>query len=245
MKNKSLRMKILSGILCSGLAFSTSSVTFATINSNGCKDEKVATSINFTNLVETEKPNETRSKEMRSTLEAVIKDSIGANIITQTEGDKVLEYVAAKHDKRSEDNKKAEKGGLFENLVNDGILTKEKSETLKEKMHTKKTELKSEQLKKGLDTLVASKVLTAQQRDKVKEALDAGDAARSENYKKMKHMSKKEKKAHMKKMKKSNVNSMKALLDNGTITKEQEVEIQKIIPHYNNGKHGCKNCKKK
>jgi hypothetical protein len=33
---------------------------------------------------------------------------------------------------------------------------------------------------------------------------------------------------------------MKALLDNGTITKEQEVEIQKVTPHYNHGKNGCK-----
>jgi hypothetical protein len=239
MNNKSLRMKILSGMLCSGLVFSTSSVTFATINSNGSKDEKIATSINFTHLAETEKVNE-RSKEMRSTLEDVIKDSIGEKIITQTEGDKVLAYIAAKYDKRSEDNKKTEKGGLFENLVNEGILTKEKSDALKEKMHCKKTELKSEQTKKGLDTLVASKVLTTQQRDKVKEALDAGDAVRSQNYKKMKDMSKKEKKAYMKKMKKNKVNALKGLLDNGTITKEQEVEIQKVTPHYNHGKNGCK-----
>ena len=48
----------------------------------------------------------------------------------------------------------------------------------------------------------------------------------------MKDMSEKDKKDYMKKNKSNKVNPMKVLVDNGTITKEQEKEIQKILPHH-------------
>ncbi len=61
---------------------------------------------------------------------------------------------------------------------------------------------------------------------------------------KMKDMTKKEKKAckkEMKKnMKKNMINPMKVLIDNGTITKEQEKEIQKLLPNYKHGHHDNK-----
>ncbi|WP_291639067.1 hypothetical protein [Clostridium sp.] len=36
-------------------------------------------------------------------------------------------------------------------------------------------------------------------------------------------------------MKKKMINPMKELIDNGTITKEQEKEIQKILPNHKHG----------
>jgi len=46
----------------------------------------------------------------------------------------------------------------------------------------------------------------------------------------------------VKKNKISKVSPMKVLVDNGTITKAQAKEIQKILPHY---KHGGKGYKQK
>ena len=106
-------------------------------------------------------------------------------------------------------------------------------------MYDKKAELRAEKLQKGLDTLVANKVLTMEQSSKVQEVIIAREAERRENYKKMKGMSEKERKDYMKKIKSTMVNPMKVLIDNGTITKEQEKEIQKILPHHNHGHHGC------
>ena len=86
--------------------------------------------------------------------------------------------------------------------------------------------------------LVTNKVLTIDQSNKVKEAIMAKEIERKENYKKMEGMTEKEKTDYMEKSRSSKVNPMKVLVDNGTITKEQEKEIQKILPHYNHGKHG-------
>ncbi|MGH4140354.1 hypothetical protein [Clostridium sp.] len=248
MKKKELRIKILSGMLCTGLVFFGANLTFAAEKNNVGIDENVATSIDIRVPMDKEKVEQERQAQMKVTLEAVIADSVSSKIITQAEGDKVLEHVKLKSQAKSGDakidrrckNGKCEggKGGLFNELVTEGILTVEKSEALREKLHLKNTELRHEKLKNDLSMLVTNKVLTVEQSNKVKEAIMAREIEKNENYKKMKDMTEKERKDYMKKIKSSKVNPMKVLIDNGTITIEQEKEIQKILPHYNHGKHG-------
>jgi hypothetical protein len=247
MKKTSLRMKILSATLCTGLALSSTSVSFAEARQSGSLNEVVATSMNFKDTVDKEKAEIGRSAEMKDTLEIVIKEGVLSNTITKDEGKKVLEFVATKSDKRSSEDKdckncKHEKGGLFSDLVDAKILTQDKSDALKHRMYLKKTEIRSEQLQKDLNILVKTKILTPEQKEKVKKAITENDAKRKENYNKMNGMTKKQIKAHIKEMKKKKINPMKALIENGTITKEQDQEIQKILPSHNH-KHGHDNKK--
>lgn len=248
MGKKSLKIKILSGMLCTGLAFSGTSLSFAAVKENGSAKVKLVSSMDVKVPMDMEKLKEERQAEMKATLDSVINESIGSGIITKEEGDKVLEYVKTKSQKRSEENKsdkkckngkcEGTKDGLFGGLVTDGILTQEKSNALKEKMYLKHTEIRNEKIQKALNTLVTSKVLTAEQSVKVKEAIMANDAERKENFKKMKDMNEKDKKDYMKKVKSNKVNPMKVLVDNKIITKEQEKEIQKVLPQHKHGKHG-------
>ncbi|MBZ9689193.1 hypothetical protein G9F72_023115 [Clostridium estertheticum] len=248
MKKTSLKIKILSGMLCTGLALSGTSLSLAAVKDTGSAKVELASSMDVKVPMDKENIKEERQAEMKATLDTVINESVGSGIITKEEGDKVLEYVKTKSQKRSEENKtdkkckngkcEGAKGGLFNDLVTDGVLTQEKSNALKERMYVKHTQIRTEKLEKGLNTLVASKVLTNEQSVKVKEAIMARDAERKENYNKMKDMNEKERKDYMKKIKSDKVNPMKVLLDNKTITKEQEKEIQKVLPHYNHGKHG-------
>jgi hypothetical protein len=245
MKNISLRMKVLSGVLCAGLAFSGTNISFAAVKQEGNAEVKLIKSTNFT--VPRDKEEEAPQAKMKDTFEAVIKESVETNIITKAEGDKVLKYVAEKSENKCGDSKKCKKargdhakGGLFKDLVTDGVLTQAKSDALREGMYVKKAELRTQELQKGLTTLVANKVLTIEQRNKVEEAIIAKNAQRKENYKKMRDMNEKEREDYMKKIKSSRVNPMKILVDNGTITKDQEKEIQKILPHYNKGRRGHK-----
>ncbi|MGK0465514.1 hypothetical protein [Clostridium sp.] len=247
MKKTSLRMKILSATLCTGLALSSTSVSFAEARQSGSLNEVVATSMDFKASVDNEKEGQGRFAEMKGTLEIVIKEGVLSNTITADEGKKVLEFVATRSEKRSGEDKdckncKDEKGGLFNELVDAKILTQEKSDALRDRMYLKKTQIRSEQLQRGLNILVDKKVLTPEQKEKVKKAIRSNDAQRKENYSKMKGMTKKQIKAHIKEMKKKNINPMKALIENGTITKEQEEEIQKILPSHNH-KHGHDNKK--
>ncbi len=53
----------------------------------------------------------------------------------------------------------------------------------------------------------------------------------------MKELSETEKAEFMKKMRDTKVSPLKALVEDGTITKEQEVEIQKILPHHHHHRH--------
>ena len=246
MKKKSLRIKILSGMLCAGLTLSGTSLSFAEVK-NDREMVKLVSSMNVKAPMDKEKLREERHAEMRAMLEKVIVESVASGIITKDEGAKVLEYEKNKPQKKTEEKKadkkckgekcKGARGGLFADMVTEGIITKEKSEALNEKMHVKGAEMRSEKLQKGLDNLVNSKVLTKEQSVKVKEAITARDAERIENYNKMRNMNENDSKKYVKKMKKNNVNPLKALVNDGTITKAQESEIQKVLPqHKHKGK---------
>lgn len=242
MKKKSLRIKMLSGMLCAGLVLSGTSLSFAAVKNDSGEKVKLVSSMNVKAPMDKEKLKEERHAEMRATLEKVILESVASGIITKDEGDKVLKYQKNKPQKKTEEKKKDKKckggkcegarGGLFTDLETEGIITKVQSEALSEKMHVKYAEIRSEKLQKGLDNLVDSKVLTKEQSVKVKEAITARDAERIENYNKMRNMNESDSKDFMKKIKKSKVNPLKALIDDGTITKAQENEIQKVLPHY-------------
>lgn len=242
MKSKSLKIRILSGMLAAGIAFSGASIAFAARGDNSNGSEKVSTSISLKNSIINKKAAKAHRAEIKGTLKIVIKESITSNIITQTEGDKVLEYVNAKSAKSHINHKKHKecktgkcgdaKGGLFNDLVTEGILTKEKSDALREKMYIKRTEIKTVELKNNLNVLVVKKVLTVDQCEKVQKVIIARHAEKKEIYKKMKNMSETERKAYMKKMDTTKVSPMKVLIDNGTITKDQEIEIQKVLPHH-------------
>jgi len=250
LKNKSLRIKILSGLLCTGLALTPTGLTFASVTNNDSAKGSITTSMDLKAPANDKNAADAHRTEMKVTLKIVIKESVYSKIITKTEGDKVLEYVNAKSMKNGGDIKKDKKmkkekcdgakGGLFNDLVTAGILTQEKSDALRKRMYVKNTEIRTVELKKGLNILVVKKVLTIEQSNKVRVAITAAHAQRVEMFKKMKDMSEKERKIYMKKMKKNKVSPMKKLIDNGTITKEQEIEIQKVIPHHNHGHHGRK-----
>lgn len=236
MKNTSLKMKVLSGMLCAGLTFSGTNISFAAVNQENNSVGNLVTSMNFKVSMDKKKIEEVAQAKMKDTLEVVIKESVQSNIITRDEGDKVLKYLAERSDKKCEGGKKCKKergdhkkGGLFNALVTEGILTKEKADTLREKMYAKKAETKREELQKGLTILVANKVITIEQKNKVEEAIMATEAQRKEDYKKMRDMTKEEREEHIKKMKDNKIDSMKVLVDNGTITKKQEKEIQKVL----------------
>ena len=249
MKKTSLRMKILSGMLCTGLALSSTSISFAAVRDSGSLNEKLVTSMNVKATVDNEKAEQARYAKMKGTLEDVIKESVQTGDITGDEGKRILDHVATKSEKRSGKdseckNCKGEKGGLFAELVTEKILTQEKCDLLTKKMHLKKIEIRAAELETGLNILVVKKALTPEQKEKVKKAIMTNDAQRMENYLKMKNMPEKEKKAYKKEMKKKMINPMKELIKNGTITEEQEKAIQKILPNHNHKhKHGHDNKK--
>ena len=246
MKNTSLRIKILSGMLCTGLAFSGANLTFAATKNDGSVSKVTATtSMDFKETANNKKEALAHRAQMKVTLEIVVKESVDLKVITKAEGDKVLEYANTKSLKRGEEHKKFKKekgvkGGLFNELVTEGILTPEKSDALRKKMYVKNTELRTIEMKKGLNILVVKKVITIEQSNKVEKAITTKQAERKENYKKMKDMSEVERKAYMKKMKITIVSPTKELIENGTITKEQDIEIQKVLPHNNHCHHGHK-----
>jgi len=169
MNKKNLRIKILSGMICTGLVLSGVSSSFAAERSSGGVNNNLATSMDIKVPMEKEKVEQTRRSQIKS------------------------------------------------------------------------TKLRNEKLQNSLDTLVTKKVLTVEQSIVVKDAIMAQQIERKENFKKMKNMTENERIDYMKKIKSSKVNLLKALIDNGTITKGQEKEIQKVLSHYNKGKH-CGHC---
>lgn len=127
-------------------------------------------------------------------------------------------------------SKVREKGNLFYELVQENILTQEKSDLLKEKMHEKRQSIKDLKLKENLSELVSKGTITKDQSDKIISSIKESQNASKINFEKMKNMTQEERREYMKNIKDNHVRPIKALMDDGVITEDQAKALKKISP---------------
>lgn len=239
----SLKAKILCGVLAGGVILSAGSSAFAASQnaSNSTENSKIEYKV----PMDRNKFHEERMAEMNKILQEVLKEAVASNIITQEESDQIKAYKD-KRDQQKEENKlskdkgigKEGKGGFWAELVSEGILTKEKADILREKIHEKNQVLREANLKQNLSKLVENKTLTQEQADKIAAAIKAENDARKAAFEKTKNMTEEKRHEYMQSIKDSRKDPIKALLDNGTITEAQEKEVRKILPGHKNKHNG-------
>lgn len=251
----SLKAKILCGVLAGGVILSSGSSAFAAgeNTSDSTQNSKIECKI----PMDRSKFHEERMTEMNTILQDVLKEAVASKTITQKESDQIKAYT----DKKAEEAKKFReqrkagegkagnkelkgrtmgkegKGELFAELVTEGILTQEKANTLREKIHVKTEALREANLKQNLSKLVENKTLTQDQADKIAAAIKAENNARKADFEEIKNMTEEERREYMKGKKNSYKDPLKVLVENGTITEAQEQEVRKVVPTHK-GKHG-------
>lgn len=239
----SLKAKILCGVLAGGVILSAGSSAFAASEnaSNSTENSKIEYKV----PMDRSKFHEERMAEMNTILQEVLKEAVGSKKITQEESNKIKAYKDKK-DQQREENKSSKdkgigkegKGGFWADLVSDGILTQEKADILREKIHEKNQALREANLKQNLSKLVGNKTLTQDQADKIAAAIKAENDARKADFEKTKNMTEEERHKYMESRKDSYKDPIKTLVDNGTITEAQGKEVRKILPGHKNKHNG-------
>lgn len=258
----SLKAKILCGVLAGGVILSAGSSAFAA--SENASDSTQNSKIEHRISMDRNKFNKDKMEEMNKVFESVLQEAVSSKIITQDESNKIKAYTDKKAEEakqfmqqrkqveQKETNKapkdrkidragkigKEGKGGLFAELVNEGILTQEKANILREKVNEKTKALREAKLKEDLSKLVTNKTLTQDQANKIEAAIKAENDARKADFEKIKNMTEEQRRKYMESKKNSYKDPIKSLIENKTITEAQGKEVRKILPGHKNKHNG-------
>jgi Asp-tRNA(Asn)/Glu-tRNA(Gln) amidotransferase B subunit len=126
---------------------------------------------------------------------------------------------------------------LFSVLVEQEILTQEKSDALKTYLTTQREQNHQENLETAVAELVTDNTVTQAQADKIVVAVNAAQTARKTAFETAKTMSKEDARAYLDNFRETQVKPLEALVADGTITQEQADEIGAEI-HDGRGQHG-------
>ncbi|MDF2879876.1 MAG: hypothetical protein K0R54_433 [Clostridiaceae bacterium] len=121
-------------------------------------------------------------EKMKSNLDKVLNEGVNSKIISQDEKSKIIDYYNSKvNSQRSKTDSKdsaikpktstRDKHDFFTEAAEKGIITSDKADKLRTLMHNNMSQSKLDGIKKKLDTLVSEKTITADQENKIMEAL--------------------------------------------------------------------------
>jgi len=228
MKNKKF-IKICAGVLAIATIITTSAFAVGAVTNSGTT--KAATTISAAAASEKAKIKfkffgrcfGQRKGPGKGIPAAELKAAVTANVITQAENDSITAYIKAQ--------KVAPKTDLFSALVTKNILTQAKADALKAFFETQREQKEQAALKARLDKLVTKTTITQAQEDKIIAAVNAAQAARKAAFDKAATMSKADAKTYLDNFRKTQVNPLKALVTDGTLTQKQANKVAKVLHH--------------
>ncbi|MCJ7690893.1 MAG: hypothetical protein MUO60_16475 [Clostridiaceae bacterium] len=220
MNRLSLKTKIITAVITGGVLVSSASFAFAA--------DKVTPSPNGT---ETLKHNKRIVPDRGSRLESELKAAVTSKIITQTESDKILAHETSKVRKgpRAEKHTKGGKPDLFKELVKENILTQAKADALKTSQEATMMVQRQANLNTKINVFVTDKTITQAQATRVIAAINADEATKKVARDKASNMTETEKKTYMDSLRDNEVDPLKALVTDGTITQGQADKLVEVF----------------
>jgi hypothetical protein len=176
----SLKAKLITGLITTGVLLSSASFAFAAANSSGAlSSDTIAQSAPGKYY---EKNNAGKAANMQNRLKAAVT----ANIITQAESDRITAYMTAQEANKpaapetgvKPDVGTAKRPDLFANLVTNNILTQAKADALNAYFESQRSEEEKQGLETALKTFVTDKTITQDQAALINFAVTANEASR-------------------------------------------------------------------
>lgn len=237
MKTMSFKAKLMAGLITGSIILSTAGTAFAASNT--------ATTANATTST-TQSAGRHGGKgagvDNTTQLTAELKTAVNSKIITQAESDKIIAYVNSKtltKDKTS--NNGTQRTDFFNELVTNKIITQAKADALKVNQEAQRSAQMQKDLTASIKTLVTDKTLTQDQADKITVAITsdktAEQAAMKADKAKVAAMTEAQRKTFMDSQKANDVDPLKALVTNETITQAQADKVNALLPQGGKG-HG-------
>ncbi len=238
MKKLSLKAKLITGLVTAGVLLSSTGFAFAATNSSGTSS---AGNIAQSTLG---KHHEKNNADKAASMQNRLKTAVTANIITQTESDKITAYLTAHKANKPAAPKTGVKPDavkrpdLFANLVTNNILTQAKADALKTFFESQRSAEQKQRLETALKAFITDKTITQDQAAKIINAVTADAASRKAAMDKAASMTETERKAYFESLKTSHVDILKALVTDGTITQSQADKLASVFHRGGKGHHG-------
>ncbi|MBK5241345.1 hypothetical protein [Clostridium sp.] len=215
MNRLSLKTKIITALITGGVLVSSASFAFAA--------DKVTPSTNATGTL---KHNKGIAPDRGAKIESELKVAVTSKIITQAESDKILAYETSKVRKGPTGEKpvkgeKLEKPDLFTELVEENILTQAKADALKTSQEATMKSQRQANLNTKVNVFVTDKTITQAQATKVIAAINADEVTKKTARDKASTMTETDRKTYMDSLRDNEVNPLKALVTDGSITQTQ------------------------
>ncbi|WP_432666401.1 hypothetical protein R9X47_08630 [Wukongibacter baidiensis] len=206
-----------------------------------------------------EKVHEKKEAEKQERMQAMLDDLIEKGTITEDDASEILDFVNEKTEERkaefekikdmTEEERKAyfeenrpEKRNLTENLVEEGIITQEQADEIKELFpkHRKQSGEKKgfdgdhvqrqEKLAEVLEKIVEDGTLSQDKADKILSFINAKEDERKAEFEKTKDMTREEKKAYFEENRPQKGNLLDELVEEEIITQDEADTLSTIFP---------------
>lgn len=174
-------------------------------------------------------------------LEEAVQKLVKEGSLTREKADKILEYKQKRKDEfkklpieqRKQMKKQGKRGSLLKELVQEGIITQEEANAIREKL----LEMKEARFADGMQSLVDKGVLTPNDINNIRSYLLKVREERKATVEKLRSMTPEERKAYFKEHKNERKDILIKMVEDKVITKEQAEEIRKAIPELGKPKH--------
>lgn len=236
------KIKVFSMLVLGGLLLSTASMNLVSASSTTTA-AKTSTTAKSSNIPAFKGDGRGHGGMMLNDFSGAVT----ANIITQTESDKITAYFksqmpsTAKQDTKptaKPDNKGTAKPDVYSELVSKGILTQAKADALKAYEDAQRQAQEKQELTSRLSTYVTNKTITQAQADKIVTAVMAEQANKKAEMDKVASMTEAQRKAYFDSQKSTQANLLTALVKDGTITQAQADKLTSVIGRGGNDRFG-------
>lgn len=190
-----------------------------------------------------EMAQEQKQQQLSDTLKALVEKGT----ITQEQYDKIikqcedaekerktlnekLDNMTVKDFRQYMQNNQEKRQNPMEQLVSNGVLTKEQVTAIQKAMTEIAREKNQQRISDGLKALVDKNTITQDQADKILTSLENMQKDRAALSEKIKSMTKEERREYMENNKGKLQDPISQLVAEGTITEDQEKAIQEVVP---------------
>ncbi len=175
-------------------------------------------------------------KELKNQLQELIDQEV----ISEDTVDDILEYLESKKVELDKEQRVPHKKiEIFEELVNEAVITDETAENIKDSIHN----LINKKIEEGLNELIEDEIITEEQIGEIMDFMDEQDAKRHAEAEQLKDMTREERIEYFEAHKDEIKDPISQMVDKGIITEEQVKDIREVLPRahrFKNGKMGSK-----
>ncbi len=190
-------------------------------------------------------------------IEKLVNELVEEGNLSEDKGDSILSFIEDKkaemeaHMEEMKDMTPEERrefieknreerpqGGIIEEMVDEGIITEEDGDLIRDKNEENMRELKQTQINNSLSPLVEEGIISQDVIDRFIELDEERHEERKAKFGKMRDMTKEERRDFLKENRGNRVSIIDQMVEEGTITEDQADAIRESLPRPRDGRGG-------